>query len=102
MSHSMTGYAGGLPDNVRNLKSAEVVEFQPSNAQIMTVLIELQAQIASLHSMITANSADIESTKQAINVVVEQVKPTLDMLSNGPIGQLLGIGPKPEPRSRRR
>jgi hypothetical protein len=95
MSHSMTGYAGGLPDNVRNLKPAEVVELQPSNADIMRMLMEIREEIR-------ANSADIAQTKDAISVVVEQVKPTLDMLSNGPIGQLLGIGPKPEPRSRRR
>jgi hypothetical protein len=91
----------GIPENVRHLKPAEVLPFQPTNAQLMTVLIEIQATLANLQSMTTENCTDIETTKQAITFVVEQVKPTLDMLSTGPIGQLLGLGPKPEPRRRR-
>jgi hypothetical protein len=104
MSHSMTGFPGGqeLPENVRKLKPANVVvEFQPTNAQIMTMLIEMNARLTHMESLLTENSTDISTTKQAIVFITEQVEPTLKMLTEGPIGQILGIGPKPEPRSRR-
>jgi flagellar biosynthesis/type III secretory pathway ATPase len=99
MTHS---FPGELPENVRHLKPAEVVTFQPSNAQIMTLLIEIKASLDHVVAMTLANTTDIEITKQAITRVVDEVTPTLDMLTKGPIGQLLGIGPAPEPRTGRR
>lgn len=90
-----------IPENVRFLQPAEIVESEPTNTDIMRKLVEIQKQLSELHTITMENRADIETTKNAISVVVEQVKPTLDMLSTGPIGQLLGIAPKPEPRQRR-
>lgn len=90
-----------LPDHVRHLKPVEVIEPEPTNAQLMTVLIEIQTELASLSGRITAMETDISTTKTAVCLVYEQVQPTLEMLTNGPIGQLLGIAPPPERRPRR-
>lgn len=45
---------------------------------------------------------DIEAVKGIGDLVMDNVKPTLDMLTNGPIGQILGIAPPPSPRIGRR
>jgi hypothetical protein len=90
-----------IPENVRHLKPVEVVEYQPSNVEIMGKLIEIQAQVAAMYALTVENRADIEASKTAMSFIVDQVKPTLDMLSNGPIGQLLGIAPPPVRRNRR-
>lgn len=96
----MTGYSGvqQLPDNVRELKPAEVV---PPPQDPMAMLQEILTRMDRMQEEITAIKADIGATKDAIAFITEQVKPTLDMLSNGPIGQLLGIAPPSPPRIRR-
>jgi hypothetical protein len=96
-----SGFIKDIPDNVRSLKPAEVVEFQPSNAQLMSALIELHQELASMRAELAEVRGDIGMTKDVIVAVKDQVTPTLEMLQNGPIGQLLGIAPSPPPRKRR-
>jgi hypothetical protein len=103
-SNQMTishGGVNGIPENVLRLKPVEIVEFQPTNAQIYERLIELQDQVTNLYKITLENQTNIETATKAIGLITEQVTPTLEMLTKGPIGQLLGIAPPPEPRTRR-
>lgn len=84
-----------LPENVRHLKPVPVVLDTPTNEDIMSMLIQLQNRISEIQQ-------DIKDTKESVSRIVDEVKPTLEMLTHGPIGQILGIAPKPEPRNRRR
>lgn len=82
----------GLPDNVRALKPANQ---EVTVGDIVTMLTEIREAQARIEH-------DIAEVKGISNLVMENVKPTLDMLTNGPIGQILGIAPPPPPRIGRR
>jgi hypothetical protein len=94
----VTDYVRRVPDNVVNLKPAEVVSPDPAMAMMQSVLDKLE----SIETRIASMEEKIAGTEKVVGMVYENVKPTLDMLTNGPIGQLLGIAPPPAPRERRR
>jgi hypothetical protein len=91
-----------IPDNVRSLKPVEVV---PDPVRLLNEILlrldETRGDILALKEEIKAIKEDIGMTKDVITAVKDQVTPTLEMLQNGPIGQLLGIAPSPPPRRRR-
>jgi hypothetical protein len=95
-----------IPDNVRVLKPAEVVQptLDPAMKllnEVLRRLDETRADVLALKEEIAVIKADIGMTKDVIVAVKDQVTPTLEMLQNGPIGQLLGIAPPQIPRKRR-
>ena len=84
----------GLPDNVRNLKPVEIVE-TVTVGDVINMLQEIREAQGRIEK-------DIAAVKAIGDLVIENVKPTLDALTNGPIGQILGIAPPPPPRVSRR
>lgn len=96
----MTDYVRRVPDNVVNLKPAEVTTMDdPDPVELLTSVLET---LEAIEKRLASMEAKIAATENVVGMVYENVKPTLDMLTNGPIGQLLGIAPPPAPRERRR
>jgi hypothetical protein len=115
----VSDYVRRVPDNVVNLKPANTDTTDPAQELLLQILDKLNAIetriddkdsrliISRLEDRMMAIEARLEvievkigATEKVVGMVYENVKPTLDMLTNGPIGQLLGIAPPPAPRER--